>query len=60
MRRVIAGWESPVGRPAFTARAARIRRSGGEWLGVRAVFVLYLVLIASGIAFYAVIGLTHN
>ena len=25
-----------------------------------ALFVLYLVLIASGIAFYAVIGLTHN
>jgi hypothetical protein len=27
---------------------------------VRAIFVLYLVLIASGIAFYMAIGLTHN
>jgi hypothetical protein len=36
------------------------RRTGGESGAVRAVFVLYLVLIASGIAFYMVIGLTHN
>jgi hypothetical protein len=28
--------------------------------GVRAVFVLYLVLIWSGIVFYTVIGLTHH
>jgi hypothetical protein len=27
---------------------------------MRAVFVLYLALIVSGIAFYAVIGLTHH
>jgi hypothetical protein len=28
--------------------------------GMRAIFVLYLVLIWTGIAFYAVIGLTHH
>jgi hypothetical protein len=29
-------------------------------LNMRAVFVLYLALIISGIAFYTVIGLTHH
>jgi hypothetical protein len=28
--------------------------------GVRAVFVLYLAVIASGLAFYIVVGLTHH
>jgi hypothetical protein len=36
------------------------RRTNAESRAMRAVFVLYLVLIASGIAFYMVIGLTHN
>jgi hypothetical protein len=28
--------------------------------GMRLMFTLYLLLIVSGIAFYAVIGLTHH
>jgi hypothetical protein len=33
-------------------------RVGG--LSVRAIFVIYLVVIVGGIAFYAAIGLMHN
>jgi hypothetical protein len=28
--------------------------------GMRATFVLYLIVIAAGLAFYTVIGLTHH
>jgi hypothetical protein len=35
----------------------RARRS---WTPMRAMFVVYLTLIVSGIVFFAVIGLTHN
>jgi hypothetical protein len=28
--------------------------------GMRAMFVVYLTLIATGLAFYTVIGLTHH
>ncbi|MGH2943704.1 MAG: hypothetical protein ACRDLN_13120 [Solirubrobacteraceae bacterium] len=35
--------------------------SGGDGMGrVRALFVLYLLIVAGGIAFYVVIGLTHH
>jgi hypothetical protein len=35
-------------------------RAGRILWGMRAVFIVYLTLIISGIAFYAVIGLTHH
>jgi hypothetical protein len=35
-------------------------RGGGEHASVRAMFVLYLVVIVAGIGFYVVIGLTHH
>ena len=38
----------------------RNRRGHGEGAAMRAVFVVYLTLVVSGIAFYAVIGMVHH
>ncbi|MGH2451268.1 MAG: hypothetical protein ACRDGE_08360 [Candidatus Limnocylindria bacterium] len=45
---------------APTSTPGRIAQAAGEAERMRGVFALYLTLIVAGVAFYAVIGLTHN
>jgi hypothetical protein len=41
-------------------RALDHRVAGTAMASVRAIFALYLLIIAGGIAFYSVVGLTHH
>jgi hypothetical protein len=52
----------PASRLESGAYIPRISRAGcgKEWGRMRVMFFTWLVLIAAGLAFYSVIGLTHN
>jgi hypothetical protein len=52
----------PIGKRGFTShRPARLSETHrGRDLAMRVLFFGWLVLIATGLVFYSVIGLSHN
>jgi hypothetical protein len=52
----VAAWVTSESVPARSYPSGPRRRPSG----MRAVFALYLVVIAAGLAFYIVVGITHH
>jgi hypothetical protein len=57
----VVRWRTRTGRDYGGGnREGVVRNDGKDFCGMRVMFFTWITLIAAGLVFYTVIGLTHN